>query len=412
MHFLDFSAKVLLSSSVAPRRRLYRRTIRQLKLDLVVIGEVPLAGSLLELALAAIGACVPVVIFDNAYSTDMTRLFVDAHEAFVDGMVLTGLSSFHPLERPPLYCPVPPYVNGSCEDGERVLHDHKIPPHNLILVLGYEEKAVRLATSLLPRLRAYDCSVLILSSTAKNAIADLAQLPQGLGGRLHVLPPPDERSYFGLVAVAKLVIGKCGFMQVTEALALGSPFIGVYYRGCFPPHMLVRAARKFVHAAESWEADDGTVAAAIRMLRTDRAEMRFLHDGTFGAETVAADFLERIPRTPRTTTTRAAERLGYHHSLVWDALRKLEAGRQIEFVGTVRATQLRRCDWGCVDYVTCNYESCGVRKQAFLWGRSYVSRQAACAAGRVGQALACSRDGLHSLELDGGEESLPPLAIA
>ena len=88
---------------------------------MVVSGEVPLAGTILESALCAAGLGIPLVVLDNAYSPDMAELFVSSHGAMADGIVLTGPSSFHMRDAPAHYCAAPPFVKAQAEEADSLL---------------------------------------------------------------------------------------------------------------------------------------------------------------------------------------------------------------------------------------------------------------------------------------------------
>lgn len=418
LHFLDFSRDALLIAPLETRRRYYRRILRRLHPDIVVAGEVPLAGPLLDVTLAAIGLGQRVVVLDNAYNPDLAELFVETHGPFADGIVLTGLSTFHPRDRPGFYCAVPPYVPDLQADAASHTSGVPIDGRRLIVVLGYERKAAQLALSLLPRLQLTGYTTVFVSPDGEAELEGLTTLPDDIRRTIHVVHRPNDQVLFSLIARSSLVIGKCGFMQVSEALALGVPFIGVYYRGCFCPSLLEPRAQSFVHATSTPEADEETVAAARRLLHVDRRSLDALHDGRFSAAEMAAAFIEQLPAIPRHEISEEAARLGYGHQMVFEAIQAMHPFERIEFMSGVRANRLRVIDSGMLDSVTCVYETEGVRRQAFLWGRRYLvpqlRRRFAAAASRNGshrRVLAWSKDGCTSLEPDRGEEHLPELNI-
>jgi hypothetical protein len=379
LHFLDFSRDALLKAPLETRRRYYRRILRRLHPDVVVAGEVPLAGPLLDITLTAIGLGQRVVF----------------------------------------YCAVPPYVPDSHDDGASLPADLPLEGRRLIVVLGYERKAEQLALSLLPRLSLTGYSTVLVMADGEPRPARLSPLDSDFLRNVRVVRRPSEEMLFSLIRRSRLVIGKCGFMQVSEALALGAPFIGVYYRGCFSPTLLEGDARRFVHATSSTDGDEDTLVAARRFLHADRGALDALHDGRFGAAATTATFVECLPAVPRHEVTEGTARLGYGHQMVFEAIQAMHPAQRIEFMSGVRANRLRRIDWGALDSVTCVYETGGVRRQAFFWGRRYATpqRRGRFASGASGnqsptRVLAWSRDGFTSLEPDRGEEHLPELIIS
>jgi hypothetical protein len=415
IHFFDIRWEVLLSPSIALRRRFYRWAFRRLKPDLVVAGEVPLAGTLLESTLCAVGLRIPVVILDNAYSPELAELFVKSHGSIADGLVLTGPSLFHMHDPPPYYCAAPPFVEGSGGEADALLAQLGLRAKRLITVLGYERKAELLAAAMLPKLG--ECEAVFLSRQPNEDGERLAALPEAIRKNVRVLGPPAEPVLFSLLRRSSLVIGKCGFMQVSECLALGTPFIGIQYRGCFSFSLLHRRARKFVHSTTSIEADRETTRVAQRFLKTSPREMASLHNNRFGGTALVADFIERLPRTPRKETTAECERLGYSREMVQAAVERLRGGA-IARVHWVRATRLRNVPGGRIDSVTALYEGDGVCRQALLWGRVYHDRaaarrdsEAAAQQDSPRRVLHRSPNGLTVIELDIGEGNLPPLDV-
>ncbi len=415
LHFLDVRFDVLLSPSIALRRRYYRFLFRQLHPDMVVAGEVPLAGTILESAVCAAGLGIPVVVLDNAYSPDMAELFVSTHGAMADGVVLTGPSSFQMRGAPSYYCAAPPFVNEASRECDSLLGQLGLTGTRLITVLAYERKAELLATALLGQAKVQPCEAIFLAANPRETEERLAGLPLEARNRVRVLRPPDEGVFFALLHRSSLVVGKCGFMQVSEALALGTPFIGIEYRGCFPVSSLPSGAQKFVHATTSVEADRVTTRVAARFLKTSAEKLKSLHDGRFGGIPLVADFLEAMPRTPRASTTSECAKLGYEENIVCPALERLNGSSDVR-MHSVRATRLRSWEAGRIDNLSVIYETGGARRHALLWGRHYNDRAAANADLELARKPESPRRLLHyspaslvAIELDIGEPHLPPI---
>jgi hypothetical protein len=415
LKFLDVRMEVLLSPSVELRRRYYRLLFRRLRPDMVVAGEVPLAGTILESAVCAAGLGIPVVVLDNAYSPDMAELFVASHGAMADGVVLTGPSSFHMRRAPSYYCAAPPFVQASGETADSLLRNLGLSGKRLITVLAYERKAETLAAALLAHSAIQPCEAVFLTAQPREAEERLAWLPADVRTQVRVLAPPAEGALFSLLHRSSLVVGKCGFMQVSESLALGTPFIGIDYRGCFPVDSLPHRARKFVHATRTVEPDRETVKAAAKFLKTSPGKLRKLHDGQFSGVRLVADFLEAMPRTPRTSTTVECARLGYVEGVVSPALEQL-TGRTDIHMRSIRSTRLRNLDGGRIDNLSVIYECGGAQRHALLWGRRYDDPAAARRDLEIARRPDSPRRLLHyspasrvAIEVDIGEPYLPPI---
>jgi hypothetical protein len=417
VRFLDFPLEVLFSPSLSFRRRYYRRAFRQLAPDLIVLGEVPLAGTLLESALCAVSLGIRIVVLDNAYGSDLARLFVDTHGPMLDGIVLTGPSSFHMRDAPSHYCAAPPYIEGSSTEAIHLLETLNLKRRRLITVLGYEKKAEQLAAGLMPRLHEHDCATLFLSPNPDESREHLSVLPEAVAADIRILPPPGENLLFGLLQRSNLVIGKIGFMQVSECLALGTPFLGIQYRGCFPLSILSEPVSRFVYGTSSVECDDTTLAAAIRLLHTSAEEMVGVHDGRFGGRVKAANFMERLPAAPRSETMEECAQNGYSKELLARALSARHYHAPVE-IHAVRGTRLRHGDWGRIDSLAPVYAVRGRRTCAFLWGRTYygdepasIDYRAATSPGSRRRVLYVTDDGRQLIEEDAGEPFLPPVSF-
>jgi len=302
IHYLDMPLKVLFCPSAEVKSRYFRMAIRRLRLDLVVVGEEPNDGTLRDTTLCAMNLGIRLVVLDNAYSPSMARMFVDSNAPTFDGIVLTGPSSLQLRKPPEYYCAAPPYIEGSSAEAQTLLDQSGLLPTRLITVLGYERKAQQLAIALLPKLVEHGCAAIFLVPDPQESRERVSALPREVAQQILVLPTPSENLLFGCLQLSNLVIGKCGFMQVSESLALGTPFLGITYRGCFSLKLLPKPVRRFVHAAERVRVDAATVDAAVRLIHISHDEIRRIHDGKFGARSIVADFLERLPPGRRNGT--------------------------------------------------------------------------------------------------------------
>jgi hypothetical protein len=412
IRFIDFPFELQFSPSAGLRRRFYRMSFRKLNLNMVVIGEAPLAGPLLEAAHCAVGLGIRVVVLDNAYNPGLSRDFVDSHGPMLDGIVLTGPSSFHAPDAPLYYCGVPPYVEGSGEEAETLIQDLQLSRKRVVTVLGYEKKAEQLAIALWPRLREHGCGMIFLTPNPQECRERLQSQPPAFAESVRILPPPSENLLFGLLKNSNLVIGKCGFMQVTESLAVRTPFLAIQYRGCFPVDYLPREVARFVHATDTVAPDARTFDAAVQFVHTSPQQLNHIHNGQFGARSRVVDFLERLPPAPRDTREQCLQ-LGYSSALISKAIESIH-GRVGVRLQTIRCNRLRKLDWGHLDSLVCTYTISGAQKSCLLWGRAYKSARkaksdlrAAALPNSERRILAVDRDRYILLEEDSGQP-LPP----
>lgn len=417
MQFVDIPFKVLFCPSVEVRRRYYRKVFSRVAPELVVVGEVPLAGTLLDSTLCAAGLEVPVVVLDNAYNPELADAFHESHGPMLEGMILTGPSSFQMPNPPAYYCAASPFISGSGHDADALLCRLGFASQKLVTVLGYERKAETLAAALLEARQAVDWQAVFLSPDPEESAHRFAYLPRTILERIRFIRPPEEAVLFSLLKRSTVIVGKCGFMQVSESLALGTPFIGIHYRGCFSVEMLHGAARNFVYSTRSVEAEAGTLEAFDRFLHLAPEEIRHLHRGGFDGLNQAAEFLESLPQRPRRDTTAETEKLGYTRAAIEQSLTGLHPGIPIRVLWS-RATRLRNYPECLIDCVTAAYTASGRRRQAYLWGRRYsesrfADQDRALAEEPLSarQLLFQSENGLLVLEKDAGESYLPPLNI-
>ncbi len=427
LHFLDLPSRIVYDVPVALRRAYCRLVLRRLKVDMVVAGEAPLAGLLVEASLWAVGAGVPLIILDNAYGPERARQFVEGHGPMADAVVLSGPSSFQMSSPPPFYCAAPPYIDGDEREAIRFLSRIDAARRPLITVLGYDRKAEELASGILPALakrrefKKTALTAVFLSPDPEACQRRLIETDR-INYSLTVLRPPGDNLLFGLLKLSGLVIGKCGFMQISECLSLGSPFMGVHYLGCAPLFLLPKQAASFVHPVDlrdwpSAQTLNATVENAVRLMQTSRRRIRSLHNGQFGAVRRIAEFLERLPLKPRRETIGESAAMGYSPALFEEALSARYASAAIE-IRTIRACRLRDLDWGHLDLVACSYRAGEVSRTENLWGRvyqrdeDYRTELNAIANPKSNRSLFHASKHSRVLLEEAGEESLlPPLTL-
>ncbi len=256
---------------------------------------------MLESTISAVELGIPLAMLDNACSPWRARILVAVHASIFDGIILNGPSSLHPRRPPKYYCAASPYIDGSPEEAEALLNQSGIRPKRWITVLAYEKNIQQLAVGLLPSLAGHDCASVFVTPSPRDCGKLLSALAPQFAERIIVLPPPSDNLLFGLLKFSSLVIGRCDFTQMSEALALGAPFLGVTNHGCFPVRFPPRRMRRFIHLTGNSECDKATAEATLRLMLTPRNDVLGIHDGRFGAAT-AADFLECLPAAHRITT--------------------------------------------------------------------------------------------------------------
>ena len=108
MQFVDIPFDEPNAEQADASHRAFREAVAALRPDVVVVGEAPLSGPLLEATLCAVELGVPLVLLDNAYQPGLVDLFCRVHGPVADGIILTGPSSFHSPDAPAYLAQVPP----------------------------------------------------------------------------------------------------------------------------------------------------------------------------------------------------------------------------------------------------------------------------------------------------------------
>jgi hypothetical protein len=397
-------------------RQLYLKNIAEINPDVVVIGEVPLVNSLLETTLCAVELGIPVVLLDNAFRPMFTAMFCWVHGPMMDGMILTGPSSFHRSHPPAYLCQVPPYIEAAPQEARSLLTGELgLSGDRLITVMAYDLNVERLGISLLGRLGDSAPEALFLTRDLEGCQQRLGQLPSQVREKIRVIGPQSERLLFGLLQLSRLAVGKCAFMQFTECLSLRTPIIGFYFKGDFSLNYIPFRCRSFAHATSNLEADAATVAAARRFLHLNKDKLASLHNGEFGAATKAADFLESLALQPRQDTLDGCARLGFSEPIIRNALAAQHSSDHL-IVRQLRATRLRILPQQDIYSLLCGYTLNDEEKFVRLWGRIFKSRKSAKAELADARAEGSGRCVLYYslakrllIERDIGEAALPDL---
>jgi hypothetical protein len=411
--FFRLSFKAFLHPSSRYRRRCLRKAFRAFGADVVVIGDAPLGSVLLDAAVTANELGIPSVVLDNAYSPRHARKFVCDHGGAADGIALMGLSSFQMRRPPASYCGVAPLIRPANQHASAALDAIWPRARRVVTVLGYEMRAEQLAVNMLRELPRLACDFLLVTPRPAAAEARLAALPAILREKIHITAMPEETVLFEMMRRSALVIGKAGFMQICECACLGTPFLGVYYRGCCSFWDLPLRTLLFVGQTSDTAASFTVRLRFLRLLYTGKRLIGRVHRGAFNGLDTVCRFLESIAGKLREGVTAEAARMGYTAERVRQALEARHPGRGIEVI-SVRSAQMRGWPGARIDCVFAGYRSGRRQMVATLWGRRVSSRTASTGDKAATESAGDPRrkiwyrspDGLLTLEEDLGEFDL------
>lgn len=376
LRFVDLPFEEPAYDGAEKNRAVFCRALKEWAPDAVVIGEAPLAGTLLESTLAAAELGIPLACLDNIYKKEQTKQFCESHGPMFDRIILSGPSSFH-LRRPHRrLTQLPPYMESSPSEAREMLSSLGLKGRRLIAVLAYDRNVEQLGKSLVGKLAPLNVEAVFLNGAVPEVRERLGSLPPSSLERVRVIPPPEDKILFGLIQEASLAIAKCAFMQVTECLTLRTPVIGVYFPGNFEIGYLPKHCHRFAHSTTDLEGDGTTLGRAIEFLALNEKALRRLHDGTLGAVSSAADTLERLTLVDPDQTLAETEAHGMTRARIRSALRHWFPGNRTEILG-IRSSLLRSFDGQTVYALSCHYSVDGQKRFNRLWGRHFESEQAA-----------------------------------
>jgi len=373
IQFIDPPLRAYFHSSARYKRRCLRRAIRDFAPDVVAIGEVPMRGILLDVAVASCELRIPTVILDNACQPLLAAKFVKDHGAIADGIALMGPSSLQMENPPAYYCGIAPFIKLPNEAATRTLNEAWPRSNSVITVLGYERKAEDLAIALMRAMPYLPCKVVLIAPDTPATKARLEVLPPRVQDKFYVMPLPDEGLLFEAIRRSSLVIGKLGFMQMIESICLGTPFLGLYYRGCFSTWGLPRRMLRVVGQTSSTRA---TLPVCLRFLRLLYTGRRFIDDvsrSDFSGQSVACDFLEHMVGNLRHGVTEDSSRHGYSIDRVTHALQARHSARSIHVLW-VRSAPMCDTTNEKVHLLIAAYRSGSRQQIVVLWGRRFANR--------------------------------------
>jgi|GEM_PF-1523732 len=414
MTFVDIPYGHPAYEGVESNRANFLKHIVDVKPDVVVIGEAPLAGPLLEATLCTVELEIPVVCLDNAYQPLFVRVFCHNHGGIFDGIILTGPSSLHLKDAPDYLVQVSPYVKPSAEQARKLLIEKLgLRDSKLIVVLAYDHNVEALGLSALEALNEPDVNAVFIVSDVGRAEGCLRALPSSIRKSTRAILPQPDPILFGLLELAQAAIVKLGFMQVTESLSLHTPVVGLYYPGCFSIGFLPKIYHSYIHATTKTTADPDTVIALREFLQLDSDALTVIHNGAFDAVEQAADYLEALPLVRRQGVCQHTAQLGFTKERIYEAVAVLEKNRHVE-IHECRSSSLRGMPSQKVLALTCAYSVGGARRFARLWGRLFRSPAAtdaelkcAAVAGSRREILYASSADRVVIEKDLGEALLP-----
>ena len=411
IHFVDLHLDALHDDGWEASRERAVKALRDCRPDLVVVGEAPQVGTMLEASLGAVEIGVPVVLLDNSYHPLAVPMFLRHHAGMMDGVVLTGPTCTHMREPPPNVRQVPPFVTSDLTEARRLLDELGLPVEKLVCALAYDPKVERLAFSLLQRLEATDTHFLFMSRNPAELEQRVSGLSDEVRARVRVSGLLADSVLFGLLELSSLAVVKCGFMQATECLSLRTPVICAY-QGTNWFRFLPSACLPFIHVAREDEADFATVVAASRFLELTEDAMRSIHSGGFDASAQTADFLDTVAAQP-SVRLRAETTKTFPEKHVQAAVRTAVGGRTVS-VSQLRSMRLRSLPGEELYSVACRCTMDGNERFVRLWAHRYSSawgarrgRRNAALLGR--QVLFTSLRHRLLIEPDIGPAELPPL---
>lgn len=415
-HFVDLPSLVTSFETSVRFSNVYREAFRQLEPDVVVIGEAPVAGVMLEGTLVAAELGVPVVILDNVYNGGMAEIMCERTLGpITDGMVLTGPSALYTAKEYSFLHQIPPFIQPDTAAAKRLLIEEAgLTGEHLITILAYDDKVEQVGLSLLAKLSDPACEALLITRHVDTTNERLSELPADVQARIGVVTRQPEEIFFGLLVLSQLSVVKYGFMQVTECLALHTPVVIVFHEGNTWLQWLPESCQQFTVVTESYTADEAVVDAAKSFLDLDLNQMQVVHDGTFDAAERAADVLENLPTTPRLGTESTCDALGFSTSILMAALEKIYPLASLALAHK-RCLRTRTTPEFELYSIICQLTIDGQAAVQRLWGRKYHTY--AFAEASVAEAEDSPRSIHHYakannivIEEDLGEAELPSLA--
>ena len=208
--------------------------LRAVRPDVVVIGESPLEGRLLQAYRICAAARIPQICIENYYG-EVMRFHIALSYRYIRRWLLIGLREPGTLERPiPRAEVVAPLV--ALPERPSFFRDSGV------CILGYDEKTLRVGLSLAIRLPEGVPATVLIRPGLEGIAAAARQRRKGL----EIRPIPSDCDLFRLMAEARIVVCKNGFQQMTEAVGLGTPVIACPQTGGVPSELLPPHLASFI----------------------------------------------------------------------------------------------------------------------------------------------------------------------
>ncbi len=214
---------------------------RQIGPKAVIFGESPCAGSMLMAYRTAPSNGTRLIAIDNYYG-HLIGLITAAGFHRVQRWLFLGLLPVGEVDRSRWrYEVAPPLVFAAPETARA--------PRDRICVLGYDRATLVTAHDILSHLPAGEQVELFLSDQAEALTKDIPfdELPH----RLIRTYNATDGDLFASFARAKVVLGKAGFQQIVESIALGAPIVCQMYQTGVQTLLVPRYLRPYVQLVES-----------------------------------------------------------------------------------------------------------------------------------------------------------------
>ena len=206
----------------------------------VIFGESPCAGSMLMAYRTAPANGTRLIAIDNYYG-HLIGLITAAGFHRVQRWLFLGLLPEGKIDRARWrYDVAPPLVRAAPELG-RAQRDR-------ICVLGYDRATLVMAHDILSHLPAGEKVELFLSDQAEALTEGLAfdKLPHELIRTYNA----TDADLFTSFARAKVVLGKAGFQQIVESIAMGAPIVCQMYKTGVITLLVPRYLRQYVELVD------------------------------------------------------------------------------------------------------------------------------------------------------------------
>lgn len=197
--------------------KLYTR----LRLDAIVLGECPLAGSMRRAYSVGARSKLRMIAIDNYYGKGLARLTQCGYWHIRKWLFLGLLSRGRGFGRSIGFEVAPPLIPapGDCASRQR----------DRIVVMGYDRATVEMSFQVLKSLPSSQRVDFFLPGQS-NEVCDGLPM-RTLPHEFHFLHAPTDSGLSESLSHARLVLGKAGFQQVVESILLGSPIVCQMYDG-------------------------------------------------------------------------------------------------------------------------------------------------------------------------------------